>query len=280
MTIKIKHQLIAIIILAIIWNGIVIFLPSSVLRLIVGFPFLVFLPGYVLISAMFPKSSHLDSMERIGLSFVVSVSIVSFAALFLNVTSWGIKLYPLLFSITIFTIVASISALLRLFWFTPQDRFSFSFSLNLPAWRKSTTFNKALFIILVLTMLATVGTFFYMAAVPRVGERFTEFYVLGAHGKMENYPTTAVVGQETKVKIGVVNWEHAETNYLVEIDINGNALKKIGPLALAYKQKWEQEVSFTPVQEGNSQKVEILLYKNQEVKPYRSLHLWIDVFTD
>jgi uncharacterized membrane protein len=41
--------------------------------------------------------------------------------------------------------------------------------------------------------------------------------------------------------------------------------------------KWEQEVGFKPRHAGNNQKVEFLLYKNNEVKPESTVHFWINV---
>ena len=51
-----------------------------------------------------------------------------------------------------------------------------------------------------------------------------------------------------------------------------------GPFILPVnEEKWEQEVSFIPQVAGYDQKVEFLLYRNEEIEPYLTLHLFIDV---
>ena len=136
---------------------------------------------------------------------------------------------------------------------------------------------KALAVVLLLVMVATIGAIVYLAVTPHIGERFTEFYVLGMDGKAEDYPREVKVGQEAQVILGMVNHEYENTSYDIEITTDGLRNKEIGPIVLANKEKWEKQVSFTPTSVGENQKVEFLLYKNGQVEPYLSLRLWIDV---
>jgi uncharacterized membrane protein len=43
------------------------------------------------------------------------------------------------------------------------------------------------------------------------------------------------------------------------------------------EEKQEQEVTITPVQTGDNQDLEFLLYKGDSTDVYESVHLWIDV---
>jgi hypothetical protein len=52
------------------------------------------------------------------------------------------------------------------------------------------------------------------------------------------------------------------TSYQVKIKIDGAVYKEINTGTLAYREKWEQKVSFTPWLCGDGQKVEFWLYKN------------------
>jgi len=108
-------------------------------------------------------------------------------------------------------------------------------------------------------------------------ERFTEFYMLGPEGKAANYPRDLSVGEEASVIVGVVNREKAETTYEVEITIDGGPVNRIGPVTLGHEEKWEQGVSFSPVNSGTGQIVEFLLFKDGEESPSSDVHLWIDV---
>ncbi|MCK4222104.1 MAG: DUF1616 domain-containing protein, partial [Dehalococcoidia bacterium] len=56
------------------------------LRIVLGLPFLLFSPGYALIAALFPKKGSLDGIERIALSFGLSIAVVPLIGLILNYT--------------------------------------------------------------------------------------------------------------------------------------------------------------------------------------------------
>lgn len=61
-------------------------LDSTALRIIFGIPLVLFLPGYALIAALFPGKNDLDTIERIALSFGLSIAIVPLIGLALNFT--------------------------------------------------------------------------------------------------------------------------------------------------------------------------------------------------
>ncbi len=138
------------------------------------------------------------------------------------------------------------------------------------------TEDKVLSSILGLLILATIGAIVYVShSMP--GERFTEFYILGLEGKAEGYPRELVAGEEGRVLLRIVNREHQEMNYRLVVRIDGMEYDEIGPIVLAYEEQWKQEVSFIPEKAGENQKVEFLLFKEGEEKPYSSLYLWLEV---
>lgn len=139
--------------------------------------------------------------------------------------------------------------------------------------------DKALFISLVVAILAALGYLGYLIATPNPGEKFTEFYLLGPQGKAENYPQQVTLGANVDVIVGVVNREHQPARYRVEITINGVESKRVDIGTLAHQQKWEKEISFVAQPPGEKQKVEFWLYKDNEVEPYLQdpLRLYIDV---
>ncbi len=53
---------------------------------------------------------------------------------------------------------------------------------------KGRGWDKALSVILALTILGAIGTLGYAIASPKVGEKFTEFYIEGLEGKAADYP--------------------------------------------------------------------------------------------
>jgi len=83
-------------------------------RIPLGLVMVLFVPGYTLIAALFPKKADLEGIERTALSFGLSIAVVPLIGLGLNYTPWGIRLKPILFSISAFTLAfTAISAYRR-----------------------------------------------------------------------------------------------------------------------------------------------------------------------
>jgi len=141
----------------------------------------------------------------------------------------------------------------------------------------SSRLNKVLSTVLILAILGALGTLAYIIATPEVGERFTEFYILGPEGKATDYPSELKVGEEARVLVGVVNRERETMSYRIEVRIDGVINNEVESIVLEHKEKLERIVTFTPDKPGERQKVEFLLYKQGQTKVYQSLYLWINV---
>jgi hypothetical protein len=87
--------------------------PLVVLRWVLGSVFVLFVPGYVAVEALFPKGRELDGIERFALSVGLSLALVPLIGLLLNYTPWGIRLTPILTSLTVVTTALAIIGLLR-----------------------------------------------------------------------------------------------------------------------------------------------------------------------
>lgn len=272
-------------ILTILLAVVIAFFPSTVARTILGLPFLLFFPGYTLMAALFPKKGSLGGVERVALSFGLSIAVVPLIGLALNFTPWGIRLDPILISLAVFIIATSGVAWYRREKLAPEERFRVLFNVRLPSWQGQSTPDKVLSVVLVVAIVGAIGTLGYVVATPRVGEKFTEFYILDPYGKAENYTTELKVGEEGRVILGIVNHEQERASYKVEVWIGGEKTKlRIDGedrdeirVELENEGKWEKGVGFVPQKAGEGQKVEFVLYK--EGKPYfeEPLHLWIDV---
>jgi len=250
-------------------------LPSDVLRIILGLPFILFFPGYTLISALFHRKGSLSAIERVALSFGLSIAVVPLIGLILNYT-WEIKLYPILTSVSLFILGSSLVAFYRR-WRLPQDeRFEPRLRINMPQWGEG-RLDRALTLLLILSIAGAIGTMGYVVATPKVGERFTEFYILGPESNAENYPQELIPGEEGRVILGIGNQEQQVAEYRVEITFDGEMAGEIGPIILDHDGEWEQEVSFAPTKTRPKQKVEFLLYKGASAELYQTLHLWLDV---
>jgi uncharacterized membrane protein len=96
------------------------FYPWSYLRNAFGAIFVLWLPGYAFIKALFPvqvpiktSTENLDTIERIALSLGMSIALVPIIGLLLNYTPWGIRLTPIVLSLLALTLVFATAAVIR-----------------------------------------------------------------------------------------------------------------------------------------------------------------------
>jgi hypothetical protein len=88
-------------------------LPFLVLRWAFGAVFVLFIPGYVTLQGLYLGDRTIDSAERIALSVPVSLVLVMLDGLLLNYTPEGVRLTPILVSLTILTVGLAAMALMR-----------------------------------------------------------------------------------------------------------------------------------------------------------------------
>lgn len=293
-------DLVAIVVISLLLVPLVMF-TSGALRIFLSLAFVLFFPGYTLIAALFPRRKSLDGIERLTLSFGLSIALVPLIGLVLNVTPWGIRLYPILISLLVFIVIVSAIA-----WFRrrrvvfPVERFEPSlrwlFSLVDRSRPGRGPWDRVLTLFLVGAMIGAVGTLGYTIANPKEGEKFTEFYILGPGGKAEGYPEEFImkggkvlvvkygyspgiprVQDEGKVIVGVINRERQTTAYKIEVMIDREKVWGADSVTLQDNERWEQKVTLIPLKIGLSQEVEFLLYRGADTGPYLTLHLLIDV---
>lgn len=260
---------------------------ETILRNVLGLPLVLFLPGYALIAALFPAKSDLDGIERTALSFGLSIAIVPLIGLVLNYTPFGIRLLPVLISLSIFIFIMCWLAYTRRASLPETEAFEISFSaaalsLKNGIFEKSESkLDRALTIILILSILMSVATLEYVILTPKEGEHFTEFYVLGPQGIADNYTTDYTLGQSGTMIVGVVNHEYRPVNYTMQVKLENQLLplpENLQHITLDHNETWEETVTFTPPLVGQNMKLEFLLFnETDKTTPYRDLHLWINV---
>ncbi|WP_319004342.1 DUF1616 domain-containing protein [Natrinema amylolyticum] len=212
-----------------------------------GFLFVFFVPGYVLVATLFPEAdrsaagagpsvpddrtasvsnspwqTEIDGFERIVLSFGLSVAIVPGSALLLNYTPWGIGPVSLLAATTAITLLLTITATARRLRLSEEERFrvpvrgwltSVRSTLVGPTDRGETVIT----VLLVASILLAVGGVGYAATTPSGGEQFSEVYLLSEDGDGElvagEYPTEFERGERQELVVGIENNEHETVNY-------------------------------------------------------------------
>jgi len=242
--IHIRNELLAINLWSAFLVLVIAFADVQPLRLILAFPFLLFSPGYSFLAALFPEKSRFGTFERIALSISLSVGLVPLMGLLLNYV-WEIQLYPIVTSLAGFVAATSIIGWYRKRRLPAAERMEIHLHISLPKRAGASEIDRALTILLIVVVLAAIGVFSYLLVRPKVGERFTEFYILGAEGTAAGYPTELTVGKEASVTLGIINREQETMSYQIRWTIPGQLDEMIGPFTLAAGEKREEQVSFT-----------------------------------
>jgi uncharacterized membrane protein len=267
-----------------------IFVPGlndTLLRPLFSFALVLFVPGYVAISAFYPGKSDIGGIERAVLSFAASICVVPLLGFALNFTSWGVTLEPVAAATILFTIVFVLIAYKRRLDLPAGERFSIDFKGALREARAyllptgESTNNRALTLLLLATLAITIGTAVYIVAMPNNGDHFTEFYLLGPNGTASNYTTKYYLGDQKPITIGIVNHELRDVDYdlIVHLDNGTNSTNLYQEhLTLADNQTLEKPIMIQPDQAGSGMKLVFDLYADGNMTaPYRQTYLWINV---
>lgn len=276
-----------------------VFLPGvrdTPLRIIVGLPFVLFIPGYAFVAALFPEQGDLsadaeesvsttrgiDPIERIALTVGLSTAIVPLLGLLLNFTPWGIQLIPIVLTVSGVTIACTVIAAIRRWELPPEERFSVPYREWLIAGRTELfepddRIDTALTVTLALSIVLATGSVGFALASPQQGEQFSEFYLLTENEDGElvasGYPQEFVQGESQPLTLGIENKEYESVDYTVvvqlqQIEGEGNQstvvereeLDRVST-TLEHNETWQEVYPVTPTMTGEDLRLTFLLYK-------------------
>lgn len=279
------------------------------IQVVVVSPFVLFVPGYVIIAAYVPEAVHaqetprIDLIDRFLLSVGGSIAVLSVAGVCLTLTPWGVDLRSVVVSLTGVVAVATAVGAHRRHELPENDRFVVPVRQYLE--RGLTEFSTpgtptdlVLNVLGVLIVLVAVGSVAYAIIGPQ-GESFTDFYLLTQNESGElvakEYPTELVVGEGTPLVVGIRNHERSTVEYTVitqlqRVTIGANATRVDSRRTLsgfnttvAANETWQRSVTVTPTMTGTRLRLAFLLYKGEPpTRPtldnaYREAHLWVNV---
>ena len=92
-------------------------------RVILGGLLVLFLPGYLLVSVIYPKNETLDGLTRAVSSFVLSLAVVTLVGFALNYTPFGISLSAVVVSLGTLTMVLALVSIVTKFLHYRSQRF-------------------------------------------------------------------------------------------------------------------------------------------------------------
>ncbi|NGM70448.1 DUF1616 domain-containing protein [Natronolimnobius sp. AArcel1] len=216
---------------------------SGIGRILLAIPLICFLPGYALVSALFPDepneayqlfdegktglgnpllaSGGLESIERIVLSIVFSVAIVPTITLFASVSPRGVTLEPVLFGIAGVTILCALVSIVARYRCTPTRRYTPSVRSMVPVFTAQATLydrpsTRAYNIAIVVGLVLVAGTVGFAVANPPQHDGFTEFAIEseGVDGDQETmYEATFEDEDSHELETTITNHEHEERTY-------------------------------------------------------------------
>lgn len=310
------------------------------LRIGLGMVFVLFFPGYALVAILFPEAgespidtangdqrldreasvhgerspaigifvnrmnrTRIDSLERVALSFGLSIAVVPLIALGLELLSLGIRGTYIIPAVAVFTLVCTAIAVPRRWNTSPEARFAVPFrrwmrtarvSIFDPDDRAAAVLNVAL----ALSILLALGSIGYAVTAPPEGEQFTEFSVLTEDdGELvaDGYPEEMARGESANIVVGISNNEYSDEEYTVVVQLqklesNRDEARVLErdeldrfSLAVEHNETRYREHTLSPTMVGKDMRVMYLLYKGDapaeptKENSYRSLHIWIDV---
>jgi len=249
---------------------------ETFLRIPLALVLLLFLPGYVFIAAMFPKRD-ISGIERFTMSVGLSIAITVFDGFAISLTVWRFRPTSIVVSLTLIILFFVIITFIMRKRLPLEQRFvpdARPFIESLKTKEKMTDIEKALIIAMVGSIIIASGMLIY-AKLNFEDEKFTALYILGPDGKAEGYQTNLSFSEPATTTVGVENYEYAPVNYTLQVVLDGTVLTK-KEIQLDHKEKWEENVTYIPDIMGQNIKLEFLLFKDEGIESYRSVHLWVN----
>jgi uncharacterized membrane protein len=258
--------------LAFLTTGLALVVPiEGPLRVVPAIAFVLFLPGYLATSALFPRTGDLSGPERLALSLGLSLAIVPLVGLALNFTPWGIRLEPIVVSLD------ALGAVLILA--TEFQRRRLGDVAFVPDWPDGRAPSKANMATVALVALAGVGGFAVvrMTLGPSQTQTFTEFAMVGPSGTLKDLPTTLARGGRLQIGLMVTNHENSPVGYEIRPMLDGQPLPPIEVGTLADGAEWSQPYTATAPTAIGPHELAFDLDRTDAPGAYRHLSLKFEV---
>ncbi|WP_458205209.1 DUF1616 domain-containing protein [Haladaptatus sp. NG-SE-30] len=266
-----------------------------------GLPFVLFTPGYALVSLLFPgagppspsgwsspvqlRRDGITPGERAALSFGVSLALLPLLALSLAVVSVSFEPLPVLVAVFGLTFVLSVMAAIRRGRVPPNDRFSVSIRgsgsrLRALLYDGETRADIVLNVVLALSVVVALSTVGYAVVAPQNGEQFSQLSLLTRtdDGKFvtEGYPESFEPGEQKPVYVSIANHEGESVEYTVVVELqrveqrSGGSVRIVEEVErarfshrVAAGKSWRTRYDIGPTMAGEDLRVVFLLYEGE-----------------
>lgn len=285
---------------------------GGAVRVTLGIALVTLLPGYAIVSAVFPRRStaallpdRVGGLERFVLSVGLSLTLTLLVGIGLALTAVGFRLLPLLSVLVGVTLLGTTLAAWRRLAARPADRFV----LPLGRWRRSLRAHtvEAGFLDTLLVALAAVGIVALLASLLVTGPlaatagldepaeaTFTEAFLLSSpdgEPVPDAYPSALAPGESVSLTVGLGNEEGTRQRYTVLVlaqQVDAGTVTDSRQLhrfetTLRPGERWQQAHELRPVFEDGRVRIQYLVYRGDPpAEPtvenaYRELHVWVRI---
>ena len=258
-------DILVVIVLTIVAVVLVFIIPSEWLPLrILTLPLAFVLPGYALMSALFPGKPF-GNAERIIFTLGISVSIVILGGLVLNSTTFGLQARSWAVLLGVITLGASAVAILR-------QREQGEVTERWSGFKDvSFTFRQGVLLGIATLIIGGAFAVSIVGAQQQARSGFTQLWML---------PASSTSKVDNSVNLGVSNKESTPMQYHLAVDINGKLIKDWPAIDLSPNQQWKftlvLQKSLLAGSATTPAKIEALLYRASDPKTlYRHVVLWL-----
>lgn len=272
---------------------------AVVVRSLLGFPLLFFVPGFALVAVLFPgddtrtanprtggiasrlpspTDAGIDWRERLALSFGASIALLPTLALVMSLVGLSYTTATILGTVVVFSAFGMALAVVyrnRV----PKDR---RFQVPVDRWRKTVgrslrapQFDTALDLVLALVVVASMAGIGYALVAPNHAETFTSASLLTENGQGElvasGYPDTLDGGEQFVVRVR--NDEQQAVSYTVVAELERVSTDDTGTTVLQHErlgvmnqrvaagETWTQRHTVQPTMGGENMRLSYYVYK-------------------
>ena len=292
------------VVVAVVVLAVVVFSPLGTVRplaIVVGLPFVLLVPGYALVSAVFPAAGETGPLParttswvgRLGLSVGGSVVAVAVVGGTLDFTVWGFQREAVVAGLGLFTLAATGVA-----WYRraqlPVGRRAGTDAAALAARTRSIVVGEgpAGLLLTLVVLVSAAGAVGVVAQESTERGEVTEFYILGQNESgalvAEDYPSEVSVGEPTTVGIGLGatggQFEGTVVATLDRVSREGDRVRiresrRLGEfnVTAAAGETTVRRHTVQPPFAGARLRLTYRLYRQGADSPLRQVHIWLTV---
>lgn len=288
----------------------------DVVRVAVALPLVLFLPGYVVLSAVYPGTEpHVEETrwltltgqglrwpDRLALSIGTSLALIPLFGLFISGLALGLNEASVGTSLGVFVLLGAVVGGLRRLYRDSADRYTVPLGAAVHDLERALSggdglLNIVLNATLILLVAFALTGLLVAFIVPPTGEAYTNFYLLTETDEgtlvASDFPEELTLGESTEIVVGIDNHEAEPTTYTVvaelqRVRVTGTDVELLEREQVGRFQRnvpagatVQEPTAIQPTFAGEDLRLVYYLYKGAVSEDpdaaYRSVFIWVTV---